>query len=385
MNTVLSSARPRDLRLDFFRGLVLLIIFIAHVFQNWLADYMPSRFGLSDAAEIFIFVSGYAAAFAYGKSFQQAGFWIGTARVLQRCVQLYGAHLGLFFSLAVLCVVSNRSFPGVDYLARLEFYFFFEHPQDALLGLFTLHYVPHLLDILPMYIVALALLPGFILLARLQVWLMMSASFALYLAVPLFGLELPAEMIYERPWFFNPFAWQFLFYTGFALSMGWVKAPPKSGWLMLICALFLLATLPFSPYSYHAPDTVLGLISQYLAPFSNKTNLGILRWLHFLALAYLVLSLLKGHEAYLGQRWAAPLVTTGRQALPVFWVGTLLSFLAGVALDQLGRGTGMVWLVNLTGIALLLALAYLLAWMKTQPWKRAVTSQINRLSADYAD
>jgi len=91
------AAKPRDLRLDFFRGVALLLIFIAHVPDNWLARYRPGYFGFSDSADIFVFVSGYAAALAYGRIFSRAGFIVGTARIAKRFTELYASHLGLFF------------------------------------------------------------------------------------------------------------------------------------------------------------------------------------------------------------------------------------------------------------------------------------------------
>ena len=87
------AASMRDPRVDFFRGLAFIIIFIAHVPANWLAQWIPARFGLSDATEMFVFMSGYAAAIAFGGSFGRAGYWIGTARVAYRGWQVYTAIL----------------------------------------------------------------------------------------------------------------------------------------------------------------------------------------------------------------------------------------------------------------------------------------------------
>ena len=46
----------RDLRLDFFRGLALIFIFIDHIPGNIVADFTVRNFGFSDASEIFIFI-----------------------------------------------------------------------------------------------------------------------------------------------------------------------------------------------------------------------------------------------------------------------------------------------------------------------------------------
>ena len=102
----------RDPRLDFFRGFALLVIFVAHVPWNWYAQFIWARYGLSDAADLFVFMSGYAAAIAFGGTFRRAGFALGTARIAQRCWQLYVAHLGVFFALAAICTAGNRLFAG---------------------------------------------------------------------------------------------------------------------------------------------------------------------------------------------------------------------------------------------------------------------------------
>ena len=83
------AKRVRDIRLDFFRGVCLFIIFIAHVFGNAWAGYIPARFGLSDAAEIFVFCSGMASAVAFASVFVRHGFFMGTARIAHRVWQVY--------------------------------------------------------------------------------------------------------------------------------------------------------------------------------------------------------------------------------------------------------------------------------------------------------
>jgi hypothetical protein len=72
------AKRPRDVRLDVFRGLCLVIIYVAHIWDNPWASFIPARFGFSDATEIFVFCSGMASAVAFGGTFAKRGFWIGT-------------------------------------------------------------------------------------------------------------------------------------------------------------------------------------------------------------------------------------------------------------------------------------------------------------------
>ena len=336
------APKVRDARLDFFRGLALLIIFVSHMPDNWLAWYKPGSFGFSDSADIFVFVSGYAAALAFSRIFRQAGFLAGTARVAKRVTELYACNTGIFFIMITLCAAGNRFLDtGVDYIDLLNLTYFFQHPEQALLGLYSLTYVPNYFDILTMYMVVLAMMPLVMLLARVQPALAAAAVILLYLAVPLFKLELPAEIAFDRPWFFNPFAWQLLFYTGFFLGTGWIKRPAVRGWLTVGCTLFVLACIPVSHFATYSRVPWLDAIRAQIEPLVDKTNLGILRYAHFLCLAYLSAAVLKGREHVLNGRLAAPIVKTGQQALPVFLSGTALSFMGGMALDVFGAGAGV--------------------------------------------
>lgn len=364
------TSDPRDPRLDFFRALALLLIYVAHTPGNSLAQYRPGCFGFSDSADIFVFVSGYAAALAYGKIFRRAGILAASARVLKRCAELYACHLGLFFVVAGILVGGNHYLStDVDYVKLLNLTFFFEHTPEALEGLFTLTYVPNYFDILPMYMVAMAMLPAFMLLARVHLSIPAIISVALYLSTQFLGLELPAEIAFQRPWFFNPFAWQMLFYTGFFLGSGWLHPPPAKVWLTAFCAAYVLLCIPLSHYPTYSNIPWLKAWQRSLEPLINKTDLGILRWLHFMCLAHLAVVLFKGREKILRARALRPLITTGQQALPVFLTGMVLSQVSGMALDLWRRTFLSTLAVNATSIALLIMTAHLMAWFKSQPWR----------------
>src|SRR5262249_29515635 len=89
-------AHRRDLRLDVFRGLALWLIFLDHIPSNAVSWVTIRNYGFSDATEIFVFISGYTAAFVYGRAMQERGFVLATARVMRRACQIYAAHIFLF-------------------------------------------------------------------------------------------------------------------------------------------------------------------------------------------------------------------------------------------------------------------------------------------------
>jgi hypothetical protein len=78
----------RDLRLDLFREIALFLIFADHIPGNILSQLTTQSIGFSDAAEIFIFISGYTAALVYGRIMLNKGMFIAIAKILHRVWQL---------------------------------------------------------------------------------------------------------------------------------------------------------------------------------------------------------------------------------------------------------------------------------------------------------
>ncbi|MEM1371275.1 MAG: OpgC domain-containing protein, partial [Pseudomonadota bacterium] len=129
------------------------IIFMAHMPMNTWANYIPARFGFSDATEIFVFCSGMASAMAFGKLFEERGFALGLSRISFRCWQVYWSHIGLFLVVCAAMVIADQvTLSGTRYQGGLNLLPFLEQDTGVqLIGLLTLTYVPNLFDILPMY------------------------------------------------------------------------------------------------------------------------------------------------------------------------------------------------------------------------------------------
>jgi len=379
-------ARVRDPRLDFFRGIAMLIIFVAHVPWNYWKMFIPARFGPSDAAEMFVFCSGFAAAIAFGGTFVRKGFFLGTARILYRIYQIYIAHLMMFFLIAGSLVVATAWFGETvgdkNYLTGLGISPFFEGDTGAqLVGLFTLTYVPNYFDILPMYIGVLFMVPIVILCQRVHTGVAIGFVFGLYALTHLLGWNFPAEPWSDREWYFNPLGWQLLFFTGFALSRGWIKAPEPTPLLIGIAiGIVVLGFLIGNTPTWKSSET-LTAIREAIQPYIlNKTDHGLFRWAHFLALAYLAVTLLKGREHYLYASIFAPIRKVGQQALSSFILSMMLSRIAGVAIDLYGKEDQVaVAIINLIGLAIVIGFAYLAGWVKSHPW---AAKQADRIAAD---
>jgi hypothetical protein len=366
----------RDPRLDFFRGLAMFVIVIAHTPGNPWTLWIPARFGFSDATEIFVFCSGMASAIAFGGTFARHGWAVGAARTLYRVWQVYWAHVGVFLSVATLVVLMTAAdVTGRDYVAGLNLVRFFDDPAIGLPALMTLRYVPNYFDILPMYLVILAMLPVAVALARVHPGLVALASGTVWLAAALGQLDLPASPWVDRVWFFNPFGWQVAFFTGYAFMAGWLPAPPVRPALVTLAAVVVVLSVPFAWFRLLDASPALAAGAEALWPLTGKTDFGALRYVHFLAVAYLAWVAVgpAGRRLEAGRvrpRVVAVVRKVGQQSLGVFVAGLALAQALGVAIDVLGHSAAAMAAVNLGGMAAVVGTAYLVGWFRDEPWRR---------------
>lgn len=361
------AKKPRDARLDFFRGLSLVAIFFAHVPGGWAREFIWARFGLSDAAHVFVFISGFAAAIAFGGTFGRMGFATGTARIAWRAAQLYGCHVALFFATLFLVAAFD---PG--YAEFLGIDGFFADPARKIVELFSLRYVPTYFDILPLYMTVLAAVPLAMALARIHPGLVIATSVALWGFVQATGFNLPAGD--GRLWGFNPFAWQMLFFAGFALSRGWIVPPKPTRAVLALCVAYLVFgfAVEFRAIWAHVPG--LSALHDWAYAHANKPNLDARQFAHFVALAIVALWVVRQRPAMLESALARPFVQLGRQALPVFFSGMVLSHLGGIALAIYGADAEDQIAVHGLGVAALFAVARIAAYVKNAPWKTGAKS-----------
>ncbi len=392
-----NAARVRDLRLDFFRGIAMFIILIAHTPGNFLTSWIPARWGFSDATEIFVFCSGMASAIAFGRAFDTVGWKLGTARVGFRVWQVYWAHVGLFLATVALAVfLTDLPHTSRNYWGQLNLWPLFVESekwtnQDIWLSFMTLRYVPNYFDILPMYMVVLVLMPILMALAKvnkfliaafvISCWLLSQKALMTAIGLADYRLAFPAEPWTERTWFFNPFGWQLIFFTGFAFMKGWLPKPPVTPALFGVALFIVLANIPLSNIGIRELgfDWAREWRSDYRA-LITKSDFGILRYVHFLALAYLAWVMAgdkgnrllpKGNGALsrIWERALAIILKVGQQSLAVFVVSMFTARLMGFLLDWLGRETLTSLAINAFGALVLITTAYAAGWFKSQPWR----------------
>ena len=406
----------RDPRLDFFRGLAMVVILVAHVPGNAWGSWIPGRWGFSDATEIFVFCSGMASAIAFGGTFARAGWWLGTARVAYRLWQIYWAHVGMFLALFVLlaAVDAGGLNPERHNVGSLNLWKVLSEPAQALTAFATLRWVPNYFDILPMYMCVLAMTPLVVALARvslpavaalsLTVWLLAQGAWLDAAGLGAWHLALPAEPWSDRTWFFNPFGWQLVFFTGFAFLRGWLPPPPVTPRLVGLAVAVLVASAAVSSVGFRlwetAPlraayvaatgcvETGFGACNpvfdwrQANAVWYAKSDLSLPHYLHFLALAYVAWAAAGSGGSRLvsagADGWAraramvvGTVIKVGQQSLAVFVFAMVFSRVMGIALDLAGRSPATLLAVNLTGIVALIACAHVAGWFKAQPWRAA--------------
>ncbi|HYF07116.1 MAG TPA: OpgC domain-containing protein [Acetobacteraceae bacterium] len=365
--------QERDLRVDVFRGFALWAIFVNHTPGNWLGYVTPRNYVLADATETFVLLAGFAAGLAYGIVMDRQGWAFAASRVMGRVFTLYVAHIFLLVVFTAQVGFSAAALDSAAYLDEMHLDPFAQEPYRAMLEALLLRYQPSFLNILPLYIVLLAIFALAMPLMR-RPWLMLGLSGGAWLLVRWLELNLPAWRA-EGGWFFNPLAWQVLFFIGCAMGYrppgGEPLAIPYRRWIAALCWTQLLVGLVAVLLLYFLWDHVQGRLPAALLEFLagiDKTSLHPMRLASMLALTYLIAHSVPPGAAWLRAGWAQPFVLMGQQALPVFCAGIALSFLGRVALELDDRWP-MQLAVNLLGTALLVAVAALTAWYAGQ--KRA--------------
>jgi hypothetical protein len=363
----LLASGQRELRLDLFRGLSLWLIYIDHVSPDNLTWLTIRNYGFSDAAEIFIFISGFTAALVYGRATFESGILIGTARVLRRVWQIYTAHLLLFLVLMaeIAFVVAISEKPSF-YIGEMEVADFFKEPGPVMIQTLLLRFRPLNMDVLPLYIVLMAFLPVILLLAQLHRDLPLVLSVVFYVLTIQFDLHLSTYR--DGFWSFNPCAWQLLFVFGAwcALGGGRRLSPILHRPLVFWVAVAYLCAAFFVTLTWYFPQ-LEGLIPAWLSRLIypiNKTDFDVLRFAHFLALAVVALRFVPSGWAGLHSPWARPLILCGQYSLQIFALGIALSFAGYAFLMELDAGVMLHVIVGAAGILILYAVARMFTWYK---------------------
>ena len=174
------DAAERDLRIDLFRGLALWLIFLDHIPANSVSWITIRNYGFSDAAEIFIFISGYTAALVYGRSRRDHGFAIAAARMLRRAWQVYAAYVFLFAVFAAEVIYVASAYDSPIFAQKAQIMIFLQHPDLTLIQAVLFNFKPVNLDVLPVYVLFLLCFAPTLWLLQRAPTLILAASGTLY-------------------------------------------------------------------------------------------------------------------------------------------------------------------------------------------------------------
>ncbi|GMB83117.1 OpgC domain-containing protein [Shinella zoogloeoides] len=351
--------RQRDTRLDVFRALALLTIFVNHVPGQYLEHLTHKNFGFSDSAEAFVLISGMSVALAYGARFAVGERLALTLRILRRALTLYIAHI--MTSIITFAIFAGGAlwFARPDLLSEINLRAVVDRTDEGVVSMVLLGHQFGYNNILSMYAVVFLMLPGFLWLYRQSARLLLAVSGTIWLCAGIWRIA-PSNFLDDGYWFLNPLSWQFLFVIGFVGMMrARGKGIPRHPVLMALAVAYLAASMLWVVLSWWFIDFSYGLPA-VLTGF-DKTFLSATRLLHVLAGAYLMATI----PALTG--WAAlplshPLVAVGRHSLAVFIFGTILAMAGQVLMFVTGKNPLLGTLYVLFGIALHFAYARYLDW-----------------------
>jgi hypothetical protein len=356
----------RDLRIDACRGVALWFIFLDHVPNN-IGSWLTLRnYGFSDAAEVFMFVSGVTCALAYGRAWRCEG-WTGViSRTLRRSWDIYVAFLLLVLACAILVHLAGRIADESNMRILLE------HPGATLARAAVLQYRPVNTDVLPVFVLLHLLFAPLLWLLLRAPNATLGASLSLYVLVHAFGWTVPAWP--NGHWAFNPLAWQLLFVLGAwwmiedKRSRPWVTSRTTLvlAVLYLLFGLLIALSWRIKPLEALIPQALAKLLYPW-----DKSNLDPLRLLHFLAIAVLAAWLVPRNWRGLTTPAMRGAILCGQNSLPIYCIGVLLTFASQLALLDISDGLAMQIALSLAGIAAMIATATLLNSISIKPRQRS--------------
>jgi hypothetical protein len=352
-----SKGQRRDLRIDACRGIALWCIFLDHIPNNVGSWLTLRNYGFSDAAEVFMFLSGVTCALAYDKARRCEG-WTGViSRTLRRSWDIYAAFLLLTLACTILVFLTGNAHLADESNTRI----LLDHPGAALAHAAILQYRPLNTDVLPVFVLLhLVFAPLLWLLLRAPN-VTLGASLLLYALVHVFGWSVPAWP--NSHWAFNPLAWQLLVVLGAWWMIEdrsirpWVTSPR----VLVLAVLYLLFSLVIAlNWRIRALDALIPQAWTKLLYPLDKSNLDPLRLLHFLAIAVLAARFMPRNWQGLNTPVMRCAIRCGQNSLPIYCLGVLLTLVSDAALFAISDGLAMQIALSLAGITAMIAIATLL-------------------------
>lgn len=359
--------------IDALRGLMLVLMTFTHMPTRF-SDSLGQPFGFVSAAEGFVFLSAFLAAYIGAGRAQADGASTMRHWLWRRWGAVYACHAGLVVFLFLVAVPIGVALgqPAITDLAS----HFLASPVRAAAQSFAMLYNPPLLDILPLYIVFLAVTPRVLTFAHQRGWVLpLAGSASLWALAQLgvgemffdvlryvFGFDLP----YRQTGSFSFLAWQLLWMLGLWIGHAFATTPAEDHrpprWVGVIALGYAAVWFIWRHTTGQVPDPHGGELNVLF----DKWALGPMRLLDFIALMVAVVSLAPRNARWLVPGWLARL---GRAALPAFCAHLVVCLLA-LALFGAANAARPLWAdVALLGAAFtaLFGTAGMAAWLRSRP------------------
>jgi hypothetical protein len=375
------KASGRDLRIDACRGIALWCIFLDHVPNN-IGSWLTLRnYGFSDAAEVFMFISGVTCALAYGRARQHEG-WNGViSRTLRRGWDIYAAFLLLTFACAIMVYLLGGEHLADESNTRI----LLEQPGATLAHAAILQYRPVNTDVLPIFVLLHLLFAPLLWLLLRAPNLTLAASLGLYALVHVFGWTVLAWP--NSHWAFNPMAWQLLVVLGAWWMIEGERVQPwvRSRTALVLALPFLFFSLVIALSWRIKPLEELIPQAKLIYPL-DKSNLDPLRLLHFLAVSVLVAWLVPRNWRGLMTPMMRGAIRCGQNSLPIYCLGVLLAFASHMMLLDISNGLAMQIALSVGGILVMIVAALLLNSISIKPGRQPLWTQpTERVTTTFSD
>jgi hypothetical protein len=345
--------------LDCLRGLFLVLVLADHIdfaaySRGGVRYWTLMGLGFSDAAEGFVFLSGFVFGFVYSRRMQQNGYWSGVRRGMVRALQIY---LGFLIAGTTIELMKTTAVTG-DW---------FQFRQNTT-SMLTLGYQPTNTGILALYIV---LLPWLLLLLPLLHsrfwWMVLSLSSGIYLMVQTSSLHGWTSTL--QHWSFQPASWQLLIVIAAWLGCRFQpegKSPAWTGWRVLFGLAFVVLVIGLVAKKYEWLPSILqeplqqpvSQLNQYI--WSGKSPFAPLRLIHFISLAYAAMYLFPLDSRMWSSWWLEWLRVCGRHSLTLYCVGIVMTQAVGIMFRWWGAGRVEVLIATVDALALQVLLALVL-------------------------
>jgi hypothetical protein len=315
---------PRDTRLDIVRGILQLFIVFSHSGGTFSGSWLiHASWGLSDSSEQFLFLSGFVLGSLFVRNAHRNGAISATRDFLARTFRLYRTHMLVVALFGLMVFAAERVFGLSGQISGLGWTWLFAEPALSIPALVLMQYRPAFMDILPVFVWCMLLLPLLMLSLDGVGRVVLLLPLGLYAGVQIWGWTVPAAGNPHAA--FNPLAWQILFFLGAvlgrrALLTGRAVRFHPAGLAIALGVLAIGLWLRLLDHGW-IPGPGIDVVA-----LTEKRSLAPARVVHALALAYAVAVLVPPEAAWMRRTDATAVAAIGRHSLQVFCLGLFLSW-----------------------------------------------------------